>query len=147
MSIRKLSTVGLLTVAATALLPVATANAAGTSGSCGASGYYANFALVYHNAGSYHYPDKFEWTLGKGQNSMGNRNNVEARVKTVNTGGDDPTHYTHISPDSVKPGAGSHNIPGSVSVAKSRSMYGAFRFVFDKPDDDDPRCTGRTASV
>jgi hypothetical protein len=128
-------------------LPAATANAEGTSGTCEASGYYANFSLIYHNSGSYHYPDQYSWTIGRGQNDIGTHNNVEARVKTVNPGGDDRVHHTYISPDSVKAGHSTSNIPNSVKVPRNDSMYGAFRFVFDKPDDGDPRCTGRTTSV
>jgi hypothetical protein len=77
---------------------------------------------------------------------MGNKNNVEARVKTVNTGGDDPTHHTYISPDSVKKGSRTQPISGYVNVARGKKFYGAFRFAFDRPDEADPKCPGRTTS-
>ncbi|MBP2320538.1 hypothetical protein JOF56_000923 [Kibdelosporangium banguiense] len=130
-------------------LPVVQANASTTgSRSCSASGYVANFWLEYHASGSYDYPDKFHWELLAGGSRLGNRSNVNAKIRSVNSGGTgDPVHYEWPSQDNIGPGRDSHTIPNSVKVARSKSMYASYQFIFDRPNDSDPRCTGRTPSV
>ncbi|TDD99978.1 hypothetical protein [Jiangella asiatica] len=141
--------VGTAVALAASVVVAATAPAAAatTSGSCSTGGYFALFRLEYVNHGEYHYPEEFSWGISHNDGRLGDKNNVQARVKTVNTGGTDTVHYTWISGDNVEAGGGFHRIPDAVSVPRGRSMYGALEFVFDRPDDSDPRCTGRTKSV
>lgn len=140
------STVVAGVVVAGAVLAAPSASAAAVSGGCEADwDTYANFALNYHNAGSHWVMDSYWWQIG-GPSSMGGKNNVEARVKIVNTGGDDPVKHTYISGDNVKKGSRTQPIDGYVNVPRGKKFYGAFRFVFDRPNEGDPKCTGRTTS-
>ncbi|TDE10936.1 hypothetical protein [Jiangella asiatica] len=129
-------------------LTASNALAASTEGACdvyvGHDQYTAFFWLDYHTSGSFDYPDTYRWRLlGTG---LGNKNNVVARVKTVNTGGTDSVKHTYISGDNVPAGSSSRQI-SNVRVSRGSSMYGAYEFVFDRANDSDPRCTGRTKSV
>ncbi|TDD99977.1 hypothetical protein [Jiangella asiatica] len=134
--------------AATAMLvvPATTAAAGESTGRCSADSYRAEFTLWYTTKGAYDYPDEYTWYIYTPRGEITYKNNVQARVNSVNTGGTDPIHHTWISADNIRSGGDEQAIDG-VRVSRTKSMYGAFEFVFDRPDDSDPRCTGRTTSV
>lgn len=124
------------------------------SGSCGGGGAYINFAAHYHNSSRYHVFTRFAWTIAGG--GVGNKNNVEFRVKHDNRFGQDPTYWTWRSPDNIRKGysevnSGTRNggnpVPRSgIRVPKNKAAYVEFKAVFDKKGPD-PRCSGHTRNV
>ncbi|MBP2320537.1 hypothetical protein JOF56_000922 [Kibdelosporangium banguiense] len=148
-SARKAVAVAAIAAGAVVVLPAAQASAGETGGNCDSGRYTANFWLNYHTSGSYDYPDYFRWELRvRNGGQLGNRSNVNAKVKSVNSGGTgDPVHYEWPSADNIGPGFETHFIPNSVKVARNKSMYASYQFIFDKPGGSDPSCTGRTDSV
>lgn len=127
-------------------LSVTSASAATSPGSCSSEGYYANYSVSYHYSGGYDYIDSYNWNIGS-SGSIGNKNNVEARTKHDNSFGGDPIYHTWISGDNVSSGSGSRAVPDDIRVPGSEKMYVEFKFIFDRPNAGDPRCSGHTRNV
>jgi hypothetical protein len=125
-------------------LPAAQASAANSgTASCDAGGFTATFWLEYHRSGNYDYIDQYQWDSSGP--SQGGRNNFEGWVYDSSSTGGTKTQLHHwVSADNIKKGRGNKALPDSVRSHRSRSTWGEFKFIFDKPDDDDPRCSDAT---
>jgi hypothetical protein len=139
------SAFALVFAAAAMALPATQANAVSASGACSTTqGFFANFAVDYHNASGWHYPDRYRWNIGVGGHALGARSNVRAEIRDTSQ---QQLHHTWVSGDNVRRGVGTSTIPDSVRVQGGRKMFGRFEFVFDWPDHSDPKCAGVTQTV
>jgi hypothetical protein len=134
---------GVAAVAALAIIGAATpAMASQVNGSCTASrGNFGNVRTDYHVSGATTVIDKFNWNLGGP--GLGNKSNVNLQQKIDVSRGSDPVLYSFNSPDSVRPGAGSHTPTQSVTVPLEKATYTNYQMIFDRTGFD-PSCTART---
>jgi hypothetical protein len=112
-----------------------------------------NFAAHYHNSSRYHVFTKFSWTIA---GSVGNKNNVEIRVKHDNTAAKDHVYWTWISPDNIRKGYsevnsgtknGGNPVPrNGVRVPKNRKAYVEYKAIFDMTGPD-PSCKRQTNRI
>jgi hypothetical protein len=145
-------------VAVATMSAALTAAAAGTAsaapglpesmGSCSAGSYYANYSVVYDKTqdGTQDRIYQVNWDIA-GQ-PLGDRSNVEIRVKTDNGLGHDPIYWSYISGDDIRPGSRHMDLRDEdIRVPAGQRMYVEFKFVFDVPNKDDKRCDGHTRNV
>ncbi len=135
-----------------------TAAAAGTAsaapglpesmGSCSAGSYYANYSVVYDTTGDGTQDRIYRLNWDVAGQPLGDRSNVEIRVKTDNGLGHDPIYWSYISEDDISPGSWYIDLRDEdVRVPADQRMYVEFKFVFDVPNRDDKRCDGHTRNV
>lgn len=96
-AVARRSAVVIVAVGSSMALSMTSASAATSPGSCSKDGYFANYSVDYRNIGGYDHIDRYNWTIGEGQNNIGKKNNVEARTKHDKTAGGDPIYHTWIS--------------------------------------------------
>jgi hypothetical protein len=135
----------ILFVAAGLVLPISSANAATTSGSCETTqGFFANYALDYRIGTVNRVPVRYRWGMNAGGHAIGNKNNIRARTWDATT---DEDFVAWISGDDVHSGGGQRAITDVVTIPLSHHMYAVFNFVFDWVDHADPSCADKTQTV